>query len=197
MRVVDDLFASVLQPTAITVTNVLGGLAPGAHALAVATEGFAETVDRHLRDIEVMAQAAGMYVEVLRGRPHEALWAGLRDFPADGEAMIRLTVPLASVEAALHAIDNLPDAPAWVAHAASGAIFIRTPAGSVVPTFATFTEVAQAHRGHVVLMAGPPSAKQGRDVWGPPPPALALMREIKRQFDPDNLLNPGRFVAFL
>jgi glycolate oxidase FAD binding subunit len=197
MRVVDELFASVLQPTAITVTNVLEGLAPGAHALAVAAEGFAETVDRHLRDIEAMARAAGMSVEVLRGPTHEALWAGLRDFPTGVEAMVRLTVPLASVDAALHAIDDLPGTPAWVAHAASGAIFVRTHADTIVPAFAVLTEVAQAHRGHVVLMAVPPAVKQGRDVWGPSPPALALMREIKRQFDPDNLLNPGRFVAFL
>jgi glycolate oxidase FAD binding subunit len=49
----------------------------------------------------------------------------------------------------------------------------------------------------VVLIAAPPEVKQGRDVWGPAPQALGLMREIKRQFDPDSLLNPGRFVAFL
>jgi glycolate oxidase FAD binding subunit len=37
--------------------------------------------------------------------------------------------------------------------------------------------------------------KQGVDVWGPAPPSLSLMREIKRQFDPRDLLNPGRFMA--
>ncbi|HEX5435296.1 MAG TPA: FAD-binding oxidoreductase [Candidatus Angelobacter sp.] len=33
------------------------------------------------------------------------------------------------------------------------------------------------------------------DVWGPHPDALALMREIKRRFDPGRILNPGRFVG--
>jgi glycolate oxidase FAD binding subunit len=37
--------------------------------------------------------------------------------------------------------------------------------------------------------------KPGIDVWGPAPPTLSLMREIKRQFDPEGLLNPGRFVG--
>jgi glycolate oxidase FAD binding subunit len=202
IRVVDDLFASILQPTAITVTNTLDGLssvADGTWALAVAAEGFTEAVDRHLRDIRALAQAAGMTVEVLRGNAHDLLWARIRDFPGervDGHAMIRLTVPLASVGAALTAIELLPGA-TWVAHAASGAIFVRTPAAAARDAFAALRDAAHTHRGHVVLMAAPPEAKQGLDVWGPSPQALGLMREIKRQFDPNNLLNPGRFVAFL
>jgi len=28
-----------------------------------------------------------------------------------------------------------------------------------------------------------------------PPPALALMRALKQEFDPRRTLNPGRFVA--
>lgn len=82
-----------------------------------------------------------------------------------------------------------------MAHAASGAIFVRIPAARAPGALATLTEVAQARRGHIVLMAAPPEVKRDRDVWGPPPQALELMREIKREFDPDNVLNPGRFVA--
>ena len=217
MRVVDELFASILQPAAITLTNALDGPSPaprGAQALAVAAEGFMEVVDRHLRDIQVIAEAAGMSVQVVRDREHEALWARFRDFPGDlvrtapapggtpissdspAQAVIRLTVPLASVGAALEAVGLMPGA-TWVAHAASGAIFIRIPPADAAGAFARLTNVAQSHRGHVVLMAAGPDVKRGLDVWGPTPQALGLMREIKRQFDPHDLLNPGRFVAFL
>jgi len=32
-------------------------------------------------------------------------------------------------------------------------------------------------------------------VWGPPGDAIGLMRRVKRQFDPDRQLSPGRFVG--
>jgi glycolate oxidase FAD binding subunit len=43
----------------------------------------------------------------------------------------------------------------------------------------------------------PPSVKGGFDVWGAPPSGFALMREIKKRFDPDGVLAPGRFVGGL
>jgi glycolate oxidase FAD binding subunit len=33
------------------------------------------------------------------------------------------------------------------------------------------------------------------DSWGDPPPAIDLMRAVKREFDPHRTLNPGRFVG--
>jgi glycolate oxidase FAD binding subunit len=47
--------------------------------------------------------------------------------------------------------------------------------------------------GAVVVLRQP--AGGGLDVWGQPPAGLALMREIKRQFDAKGTLNPGRFVG--
>jgi len=35
------------------------------------------------------------------------------------------------------------------------------------------------------------------DVWGPVGDAYPLMRGLKEQFDPERILNPGRFVGGL
>jgi glycolate oxidase FAD binding subunit len=32
-------------------------------------------------------------------------------------------------------------------------------------------------------------------VWGPAGDAIDLMRRVKRQFDPEGVLSPGRFVG--
>lgn len=45
----------------------------------------------------------------------------------------------------------------------------------------------------VVLRAG--NVPQTLDRWGGLPPAIAVMRAVKREFDPDRLLNPGKFAG--
>jgi glycolate oxidase FAD binding subunit len=61
--------------------------------------------------------------------------------------------------------------------------------------FTRLVAEAKEKRGHAVMLAAPPDLKTDLDVWGSLPPTVSLMREIKRQFDPKNLLNPGRFVG--
>jgi glycolate oxidase FAD binding subunit len=49
--------------------------------------------------------------------------------------------------------------------------------------------------GTIVALGCPVAVKRGLDVWGPPSDAQPLMVRIKRRFDPDGTLNPGRFVG--
>jgi glycolate oxidase FAD binding subunit len=56
------------------------------------------------------------------------------------------------------------------------------------------TEVT-ALGGSLFIQTAPAALRESIDVWGGPPAAMALMREIKRQFDPNRTLNPGRFVG--
>jgi glycolate dehydrogenase FAD-binding subunit len=59
---------------------------------------------------------------------------------------------------------------------------------------ARLREVAARHDGTVVVVDAPADVKASVDVWGPVP-ALDLMRRVKREFDPDRRLSPGRFVG--
>jgi glycolate oxidase FAD binding subunit len=49
--------------------------------------------------------------------------------------------------------------------------------------------------GSVTALQIPDAMRAGLDVWGCDSNALPLMREIKRRFDPNRTLNPGRFVG--
>lgn len=51
--------------------------------------------------------------------------------------------------------------------------------------------------GSVVVLRWPGALSPRPDVWGCNSNALPLMREIKRQFDPNRILNPGRFIGDL
>ncbi len=50
--------------------------------------------------------------------------------------------------------------------------------------------------GSLVLLSCPPDVKARIDVWDSPGSSAPLMRRIKDRFDPQHILNPGRFVGF-
>lgn len=49
--------------------------------------------------------------------------------------------------------------------------------------------------GSVVVLQSPQQIQSSLDPWGCDSNALPLMKEIKRRFDPNRILNPGRFVG--
>ena len=51
--------------------------------------------------------------------------------------------------------------------------------------------------GDAIIENCPASVKEHIDVWGPEPSGMAIMRRIKGQFDPDGIINPGRFIGRL
>ena len=50
-------------------------------------------------------------------------------------------------------------------------------------------------RGTVIVESAPASLKAGIDVWGYDFKDRALMQQIRQQYDPRGILNPGRFVV--
>ena len=56
---------------------------------------------------------------------------------------------------------------------------------------------AQRHDGTAVVEICRPSVKTQVDVWGEEPGSMEIMRRLKEQFDPQRLLNRGRFLGRL
>ena len=200
----NQLARSQLTPTAVFVsnfqTNKTGDAAPSAWQLAVWSEGFEENVARHLHDVETMGERTGLKLEWLRDKSHEQYWDEIRDFPLRSERLIfRVTVPRAAVTDTMKAIAEWGTGdfhPAIISDAAVGTIWVAAAANRAsVEQFPNLITLARERGGHAVTFAGPLSCKQGVDVWGLSPPGVSLMREIKRQFDPKGILNPGRFLG--
>ena len=51
--------------------------------------------------------------------------------------------------------------------------------------------------GDAIAERCPAPVKGHIDVWGEQPSGMNIMRRIKQQFDPENVLNPGRFIGGL
>jgi|DewCreStandDraft_1066081.scaffolds.fasta_scaffold00172_39 glycolate oxidase FAD binding subunit len=56
---------------------------------------------------------------------------------------------------------------------------------------------AQEDEGSLVVLSCPVEVKRLVDVWGEPAGPLSLMRRLKQEFDPQGILNPGRFIGGL
>ena len=197
---------SALLPTSVTILNAAaansGNIANHEFMAGVSCEGFKETVARHLSDLQKLAQQAGLQSEILKDDPHRALWSQIQDVPLNSEQLVyRITVPLASVAELIKTVESWTSAEGstkMIADAGTGTVwFGLQPNESAIAWFSRLISLAQQHRGHAVLFSAPPVLKHDLDVWGPAVPSLKLMRDIKHQFDPRGLLNPGRFVAGL
>jgi len=87
--------------------------------------------------------------------------------------------------------------PLW-GHAGSGILYRDTAGGEPKEQARVITdlrEMVRSHGGSVVVQDAPIEVKRLLDVWDDAGDALPLMRRIKERFDPQRLMNPGRFVG--
>jgi glycolate oxidase FAD binding subunit len=200
----DELSRSRLLPSAVLLLNAPASKARDlAHSdwqVAVRCDGFEETVARHLHDAAAMAQKISLASVILRENDHRRFWEKIGDFPLQADRLVyRVTIPRSStaeIIQTVHSWSTEDFRPEIVSDAAMGIVWISLQINDpATQWFAKLIDEAQAHRGQAIVLAAPTNLKRGIDVWGPAPPTLSLMREIKRRFDPEGLLNPGRFVG--
>ena len=81
-------------------------------------------------------------------------------------------------------------------HAGSGLGLLQLDAAMVnAQTILELRQICQTNKGFLSILLAPATIKKQLDVWGYNGNALAIMRQIKQQFDPKNLLSPNRFVG--
>src|SRR5436309_13152075 len=86
------------------------------------------------------------------------------------------------------------------AHAGNGIVLVKMskfPTGGLSRALVgNLQPAAAAHHGQLIVLSNPSGAEMThQSVWGATDAPLDLMREVKRHFDPKNILNPGRFVV--
>jgi glycolate oxidase FAD binding subunit len=169
--------------------------------LVVALEGSTAEVEWMIATLAAEWQAIGTTAHGLPPDRAEALWRRLREFSAEpcGGLVAKISVPPSRMIAiARHAAQLQPDC-SLQAHAASGILILRMPsfpAGGVSRQWVgELQAAAQNAEGSAAILSCSQSGELTRQaIWGKPANAAMLMEAVKKQFDPKNLLNPGRFV---
>jgi len=90
-------------------------------------------------------------------------------------------------------VDGLPRGSGWWASPGIGVAHwaIASDAHSVIAMRAN----AEAAGGTLVMLAAPDDFMREIGAWGTPPPTIEVMRRLRDAFDPDHVLNPGRYVV--
>lgn len=194
---VDALHASKLLPSACELIRAERGF-----TLCVQTDGLPQAVARHLRDVPDLAGKHGASsCEAQEGPAHRVLWDHIHDLPqtadlAADELVVRLATLPSKLQAALSAAEQgaLKHQLSFQlsARALSGVAYVRVR-GRALKAF--HAELGNLATGASLVVLGQGTPDPGIDVWGRRPGGLETMRRLKREFDPANLLNPGRYLV--
>ncbi|MGH6924581.1 MAG: glycolate oxidase subunit GlcE [Propylenella sp.] len=167
-------------------------------ATLIRLEGIAPSVDYRAEKLAALVGRLGQ-VAVLEGDASDAVWRAVRDaepFGTTSNPLWRVSVaPSAGpgVIAALtdrHAIRYYYD---W----SGGLIWVDVEDGAADGLAREIRiAIATADGGYATLIRGSPALRAAVAPFEPQPEALAaLSRRLKAQFDPQNILNPGRMAA--
>jgi glycolate dehydrogenase FAD-binding subunit len=200
------LLGSPLQPDRAALLDATGlrraGLTADPLALLLSIGSVAEAVEQQGRTLEALATGHGARVEPIAEPAWSALGAAvdapillrlaseprrLLDWAAAGQAAAeRLGVEMALLAQPGHGVLQM---------AVGSSRDLRPLGEELVRPLRTAVE---AEGGSLVVERAPIELKRSCDVWGSiQAEIVSIMKRIKSEFDPEDVLSPGRFVGGL
>ncbi len=198
------LLASALTPTAVDIgsTRLVNQLDLGhGMGLMVRFQSVAQSVKEQSSRILEVGENLGLQGRLYSDAQEVKLWQSLPEQIWNTPQPVGITckigvLPTAAVMT-LNQLDSLTSGTGLgLIHAGSGLGLLRFDPATVTPeTILEMRRYCESQSGFLTVLEAPIALKQQLDVWGYNGNALDIMRRIKRQFDPKNLLSPSRFVA--
>jgi glycolate oxidase FAD binding subunit len=191
------LLSSALTPSAIDLLSpqlvAKLGLGKGT-GLIVRFQSIAPSVKQQSARLLEVGEKLGLQGTSCCENEEDQLWQRLPETMWDSgtKSAIICKIGIRPSEA-VTAINELPVQDALI-HAGSGLGVLRFETATA-DTLLQVRRGCEAKGGFLTVLAAPADIKQQLDVWGYNGSAIDLMRRIKQQFDPENLLSPHRFIS--
>ena len=191
------LLSSALTPTAVDllspdlVTKL--GLGKGT-GLIIRFQSIADSIQQQSARLLEVGEKLGLQGTKCSEDDEHQLWQRLPETMWDSgtKSAIICKIGIRPSEAVTF-INQLPIQDAWI-HAGTGLGVLRFEAATA-QTLLQVRQGCEAKGGFLTVLAAPTDIKQELDVWGYTGSAIDLMRRIKQQFDPENILSPHRFIS--
>ncbi|MEM6398980.1 MAG: FAD-binding oxidoreductase [Cyanobacteria bacterium P01_D01_bin.116] len=189
----DTIRGSALTPTQADLlsSQLVSSMELGkALGLIIRFESIPESVEEQLNQVLQIGEKLGLSKVVFSEKAEQDLWHRLPE-------QIHLSEPESAITCK---IGVLPNAAVEILNQADlGLINISTGLGILrfdsVDKVLEMRKLCEQKSGFLTILSAPIDIKQKVDIWGYSGNALGLMRGIKKQFDSDNTLSPGRFLG--
>ena len=166
-------------------------------ALLLRANGLESSANEVLAQALAAARQSGLDAPELRTAAIVETWQAVTDLELhtpENHVRLRLGLPPANLIQAQGVLNQrLPDATTWIAAADSGLLFLNVPSVDAETVKSLRNELGPL-QGRLTIESAPIELKQACNVWGPSGSGARLMHSIKETFDPQAILNPGRFV---
>jgi len=180
------------------------GLDTGSHVLVIRIMNVKKAVKDQTRAIQKITKDRDRSRIVVDGRNEEKLWHEISEFSHDNPGINHIVckagVPINDVPkvfSELSRLENEQGVNITASARAGNGIFNILFDGEdslLVEILKELRAFCLSMNGYLTLQSAPAVMKSKISVWGDIGPAVNLMKRIKHNFDPDNLLNPGRFL---
>ena len=190
------LLKTTLTPTAVDV------IVFNQMSIAVRFQSLPESVMVQVQRCCELADAQQLATEVCIEADEEQCWLNLTVDERPEQVLCKIGLLPADAIATLMSIKELcaqQGATLSVRFHASSGLGMLSLAAADETLFTLFSKLrsqCEAAGGYLTILEAPIALKEKVEVWGVPEgPTLAAMRQLKQQFDPNAILNPGRFVG--
>jgi glycolate oxidase FAD binding subunit len=168
------------------------------HLLVAQFTGNEPTIARQARDFETLCkQHEANEVTTLEESLAQRVWQAVRDLPAtlgdETTTLLELRLLPSQLDEAVALMRTLADernTRAMMFARAGQALWaaLQGDDAKVIELVNRLREWATNRKGFLVVQRVPPTLRGKLDVWGVPRPEVAVMRRLKEQFDPRNVL---------
>ncbi len=188
------LLASTLTPIAVDILSTAFSQhleISNTPSLVVKFATIPASITEQSEQLLAIGKGLGLKGGTWQGTQEQQLWSGIQtgiwgSTPIGCKLGVRSTAAVDMIEL----LDRLTD------NTSKAAIHLNTGIGACTLSDSNNIKPLRSHcesaGGFLSVLQAPIDVKQQIDIWGYRGNAVPLMREIKQQFDPAGILNPGR-----
>ena len=187
------LQGSELTPTQVDllssklVTNLDLGTGIG---LIARFQSVSESVEEQSKRLLAIGEKLGLHGGIYAANQEADLWQRLPEQIHDPATESTITCKIGVLPT--QAVEILNNIEIGLIHLSSGLGLVRLKnQEQILP----LRNLCTANSGFLTILSASVELKKNIDVWGDIGNSLAVMRGIKKQFDTQNILSPGRFVG--